>query len=96
MEVLNSTKDPDITKNAELHLRLLKTDLDLREINRLADEFEKKTGHRPTRMSELAQAGFLRGQPLDSAGYPYVLGEGGKAELNLNSPLLEEKLLNKK
>jgi hypothetical protein len=47
-------------------------------------------------MSELVQAGFLRGQPLDSAGYPYLLGEGGKAELSLNSPLLEEKLLNKK
>lgn len=96
MEVLNSTKDPAIKKNAELHLRLLKTDLDTREIDRLADEFEKKAGQRATRMSELVQAGFLRGQPLDSAGYPYVLGEGGKAELNLNSPLLEEKLLNKK
>jgi hypothetical protein len=24
-----------------------------------------------------------------------VIGEGGKAELNLNSPMLEEKLMNK-
>jgi hypothetical protein len=33
--------------------------------------------------------------PGDLDGYPYVLGEGGKAELNLNSPMLEEKLMNK-
>jgi hypothetical protein len=46
-------------------------------------------------MSELVQAGLLSQLPGDPDGYPYVLGEGGKAELNLNSPMLEEKLMNK-
>ncbi len=46
-------------------------------------------------MSELVQAGLLPRIPSDPDGYPYVLGEGGKAELNLDSPMLEEKLMNK-
>jgi hypothetical protein len=93
--VLQTTTDPAIKKNAESHLRVLKADLDIRELNRLADEYQKKVGHRPARISDLVQAGFLRGAPTDADGYPYVLDEDGKADLNLNSPLLEEKLLNK-
>jgi len=30
-----------------------------------------------------------------SGRVPLCMGEGGKAELNLNSPMLEEKLMNK-
>jgi len=70
-------------------------DLDLRELNRLADEYERRSKRRATKMSELVQAGLLPQLPGDPDGYPYVLGEGGKAELNLNSPMLEEKLMNK-
>ena len=61
----------------------------------MADEYERRTGRRATKMSELVQAGLLTGSARRSEGYPYVLGEGGKAELNLNSPMLEEKLMNK-
>ena len=95
LEVYQTTKDPQIKKNAELHLRLVKVDLELRELNRLADEYERRTGRRATKMSELVQGGLLPRAPGDPQGYPYVLGEGGKAELNLNSPMLEEKLMNK-
>jgi tetratricopeptide (TPR) repeat protein len=91
-QVYETTTDPQIKKNAEEHLKLMRVELDLKEINRLADEYEKKTGHRAARIGELAQAGLIRGVPRDPEGYPYVLGEGGKAELNLNSPLLEKKL----
>ena len=45
-------------------------------------------------MSELVEAGLLKKIPTDSDGFPYVVGTSGKAELNLNSPLLEEKLEN--
>jgi hypothetical protein len=71
-------------------------ELDLKEINRLADEYEKQNGRRATRIGELMQAGLIRGVAKDPDGYPYVLGEGGKAELNLNSPLLEQMLLEKR
>ena len=47
-------------------------------------------------MAELVQAGLLKEMPVDADGFPYVLGEGGKAELNLKSPLLEEKLMENK
>ncbi len=94
-EVFQTAQDPQIKKNAELHLRLVKVDLDLRQLNLLADEYERRTGRRATKMSELVLAGLLPRMPGDPDGYPYVLGEGGKAELNLNSPMLEEKLMNK-
>jgi len=94
-DIYQTAKEPQIKKNAELHLRLVKVDLDLRELNRLADEYERRTGRRATKMSELVQAGLLSQLPGDPYGYPYVLGEDGKAELNLNSPMLEEKLMNK-
>jgi tetratricopeptide (TPR) repeat protein len=94
-DVYQTAKEPQIKKNAELHLRLVKVDIDLRELNRVADEYERRTGRRPAKMSELVQAGLLSQLPGDPDGYPYVLGEGGKAELNLNSPMLEEKLMNK-
>jgi tetratricopeptide (TPR) repeat protein len=94
-DVYQTAKEPQIKKNAELHLRLVKVDLDMRQLNRLADEYERRTGRRATKMNELVQAGLLSQLPGDPDGYPYVLGEGGKAELNLNSPMLEEKLMNK-
>jgi tetratricopeptide (TPR) repeat protein len=94
-DVYQTTKDPQIKKNAELHLRLVKVDLDLRQLDELANEYERRTGRRATKMSELVQAGLLPRMPGDPDGYPYVIGEGGKAELNLNSPMLEEKLMNK-
>ena len=95
LQVYQTTTDPMVKENAELHLKLMKVELDLKEINRLADEYQAQTGHRATKISELAQAGLLKEVPSDPEGYPYVLGEGGKAELNLDSPMLEKQLLEK-
>ena len=93
-QVYETTTDEDIRKNAESHLRSLKVDLDLLELDRLLDEYEKQTGKRAKRISELVEAGLLKRVPIDSKGFPYVVGASGKAELNLNSPVLEEKLVN--
>jgi tetratricopeptide (TPR) repeat protein len=95
-QVYESTKDPMVKQNAEEHLKLMRVELDLKEMNRLADEYEKRIGRRATRISELTQAGLIKGVVRDPEGYPYVLGEGGKAELNLDSPLLERMLMEKK
>jgi hypothetical protein len=92
-QVYDTTTDDLIRKNAESHLRLLKVDLDLRALDQLLDEYEKQNGKRAQRMSELVEAGLLEKISTDSNGFPYVVGTSGKAELNLNSPLLEEKLL---
>lgn len=95
-QVYQSTKDAAVQKNAEEHLKLAKVELDLSEINRLAATFEQQSKRRATRINELIDAGLLKGFPRDPAGYPYVLGEDGKAQLNPRSPLLEKEQADKK
>ncbi len=96
MELYQSTKDKDVRKNAEEHLRMVKLQMDLRTLDRIADDYEKKTKQRAARINELTNAGLLSGQPLDPAGFPYVLGQTGRAEPNPRSPLREEWLKGKK
>jgi len=92
-EIYQSTKDADVKRNALLHLQLLKVEQDCRQLDALADEYQKRTGHRPARTSELVQAGLLKRLPADPRGYGYVFGPDGKAALNVDSPLLEQQLL---
>lgn len=93
LQVYQTTTDPMVKQNAEQHLKLMKVELDLKEIDRLADEYAKQAGHRATKMRELVQAGLLKDIPRDPEGYEYTFGDDGKAELNLNSPLLEKALM---
>jgi len=92
-EVYQTTKDPQVKENARSHLQLLRAEQDCKQLDALADEFQKRTDRRPGRMSELVQAGLLPRLPVDPMGYPYVFGPDGKAALNLDSPLLEQQLL---
>ncbi len=92
-DIYNSTADPTVKKNALLRLQLLKVREDCKQLNALADEYAKRFGKRPARMSAMVQAGLLRGIPGDPLGYAYVFDEDGKAELNLDSPLLEQQVL---
>jgi hypothetical protein len=95
-QVYDAAADPQIKKNADTHLKLVSAQMAMREIDRLAAEYEARTGKHATHLSELVQAGLLKGIPLDPEGHPYVLGEGGKAELSLDSPLMEQQVLQKK
>ena len=96
-QIYDTATDPEIKKNAETHLKLVSAQMALREINRLAVEYETQTGRHASHLRELVQAGLLKGIPLDPEGYPYVLGQDGKAELSLDSPLMEQQqLLDKK
>jgi tetratricopeptide (TPR) repeat protein len=92
-DIYETATDPLIKRNALVHLQLLRAKEDCRQLDMLADEYEKRFGRRPARTSEMVQAGLLRGLPMDPMGYAYVFGENGKAELNLDSPLLEQQLL---
>jgi hypothetical protein len=90
-EVAATAKDPQVKQNAIIHLKLLRVHEDCRQIDLLADAYEKRFGRRPTKVRELVQAGLLRGgAPVDPEGFAYVFGEDGKAQLDLDSPLLEE------
>ncbi|HEY2351296.1 MAG TPA: hypothetical protein VGH83_02215 [Candidatus Acidoferrum sp.] len=92
-DVYNTTKDAAVKENAQTHLQLLRAQEDCKQIDALADEYQKRFGRRPARISEMVQAGLLRGVPVDALGYPYTLSEEGKAELNLESPLLEKQVM---
>src|SRR6266446_8120136 len=92
-DIYESTPDPLVKKNAELHLRLLRVREDCKHLDALADEYAKRYAKRPTRMNELVWAGLLPGIPADPLGFAYIFSDEGKAELNLDSPLLEQQLL---
>jgi len=92
-DIYETTKDPEVKENAQMHLRLLRVQEDCKRLDALADEYAKRYGRRPERMNELVQAGLLRGIPVDPVGFAYEFSEEGKAELNLDSPLLEQQLL---
>jgi hypothetical protein len=94
-EVYQTTKDPQVKENALTHLQLLRVAQDCKQLDALADEFQKRTSRRPSRMGELVQAGLLPNLPVDPLGYAYDFGPDGKAELNLDSPLLETQLLHR-
>jgi tetratricopeptide (TPR) repeat protein len=96
LDIYQTTTDKEIRKNAEVHLRLVKAQMDLRNLDLAADEFAKKTRKPARSISDLVQAGLLPGQLLDPDGFPYVMGEDGKAELNPKSPLREDWLREKK
>lgn len=89
-QVYQTTSDPQVKKNAEEHLKSMTVQLELKKIDQVADQFEKRTGRPPTRMSELVEAGLLSKVPQDPEGYPFVIGAGGKAELNSSSPMVEK------
>ncbi len=88
-QVYDAAKEPQTKDNAELHLRLLRSQMDCRELDRLLDEYEKRTASPASKLGDLVQAGMLPGVPKDSRGFPYVLGQDGKAKLNPKSPLAD-------
>ena len=92
-DIYDSSADPSVKKNALMNMQLLRVKQDCRQLDALGDEYAKKYGKRPAHMSDLAQAGLLRGIPRDPLGFAYAFGEGGKAQLNLDSPLLEKQLM---
>ncbi len=92
-DVYDTATDPLIKENALNHLQLLQAQEDCKQIDALVNEYEKRFGRRPTRINELVRSGLLRGAPVDALGYPYTLSEEGKAEINLDSPLLEKQIM---
>ncbi len=92
-DIYDSTSDAMIKQNALQHMQMLQVKEDCKRLDALADEYAKRYGKRPGRMSEMVQAGMLRGIPGDPLGFAYVFSADGKAELNLESPLLEQQLL---
>ena len=85
-EVYNSTQDKSIRARAMDNLRGLRALEDERQLDQLAQQFKDRFGHFPARTAELLDAGMVRGNPVDPAGYPYILRAGRKAALDPKAP----------
>jgi tetratricopeptide (TPR) repeat protein len=72
-----STKEPQIQKNAVDHLKALRVDEDVTQLEKLVERYSHDHGQLPKSISELETAGYIRGTPIDPNGHPYrLMGEG--------------------
>src|SRR6266436_597499 len=95
-EIYDSASDPSIKKNAKIHLQLLRARTDCAHLNKIAAEYEKRSGHSPRSMRELVSAGLLPALVADPEGFVYTFDTEGKAQLNPASPLFKEQSINQK
>lgn len=87
-ELYETSKNENIRKLALKNLRGLKAEQDESELNALADQYRERFGRYPSSFAEMRDRGFLRGIPLDPAGYPYVLGPDGRTSLDPHSTVM--------
>jgi hypothetical protein len=73
----SSSNDPDIRRNALEHLRAIRVDEDVTNLQSAITRFGERTGRLPTSISELAAAEHLPGVPVDPDGHPYKLTPRG-------------------
>ncbi|MGO9864422.1 MAG: tetratricopeptide repeat protein [Terriglobales bacterium] len=77
----DSTEDALIRKNAVAHLRALKADEDVTELEKIVARYQELTGSLPPNFNALIASAMLRGVPLDPGGKPYKLLPDGRIEL---------------
>lgn len=77
----SSTQDELIRKNAIAHLRALKVDEDITELEKIVASYREKMGRPPSTVSALIAERMLRGVPVDPDGNPYLLMADGRIEL---------------
>ena len=95
-EIYNSTNEPTIKKNAQIHLQLLRARADCEQLDKIAAEFAQRSGHKPRTVRELVNAGLLPALPVDAEGFAYSFDAQGKAQLNPASPLAKQQAIQKK
>ena len=89
-EVYESSTDEALKENARINLQLLRSDEDIDQLNQLAEQFTLRAVRPPRAMKEIVEAGMIGGEPLDPAGYAYVMGSDGKAHISQKSPLFKQ------
>jgi hypothetical protein len=87
-EVYNTTQDQLIRNRALQHLKAIQANLDIQHLNEASEAYATKLGHFPATIRELQEAGFVRGDPKDPEGYPYVMGQHGVPQLDPQSPVV--------
>ena len=90
LELYESSKDRNVRKAAMKELRALKAQEDEQHLDELIQQYRKKFGHYPASTKEMVAAGLLPGVPVDTVGFPYVIGPDGKSHLSPDSPVEPE------
>ena len=75
-----STHDSFVRANAIEHLRAIKVDEDITNLQAAVTRFGERTGRLPVSMAELTGAEHLR-LPVDPDGHPYKLAPDGRIEV---------------
>ena len=78
---LESSHEATIRNNAIEHLRSLRVDEDVTELQAAVARFEQANGRLPISMWEVAAAEHLRGIPVDPEGNPYELTIDGEVRV---------------
>ncbi|HYA97513.1 MAG TPA: hypothetical protein VEH49_05420, partial [Methylomirabilota bacterium] len=86
-DILRTTTNPMIRKNAERQLKILRAEEDCDRLNEVIAAFTARFKRPPRALDELVASGLLPAVPVDPEGYPYVLGPDGKAAIHPKSPL---------
>jgi hypothetical protein len=89
-ELYESTKDPNVRKNAFEKLRGLKAQDDEMHLDELVEDYRKRFGHYPASTKDMRDAGLLNGIPVDPDGLPYRIGPDGKTHLDPRSTVVIE------
>ncbi len=77
-----------IRENAKLHLQILDSQDLADRLTALVAELERRTGHRPARLSDLRAAGLWRGPLVDASGTPFGYDAGeGRVFIETRSPM---------
>jgi len=78
--VYDTNSDKMIRENALRHLKALRYDEIIEQVEQRVKLAGQKLGHTPTGWEELVRAGYLRGVPADPNGRPLVLMPDGRVQ----------------
>jgi len=76
-----TSTDKDIQRNAVDHLRALRVDEDVTQLEKLASLYRERTGRLAGNMGDLVKAGLLKDVPADPTGQAYRLMPDGRVEV---------------
>lgn len=77
-KMYDSSDDPIVRQAAEAHLIGLNMDDQIQALQGIVDRYREKTGKPPKSFRQLAEEGWIPGQPLDPAGFPYHISSDGR------------------
>jgi len=76
-----TSTDKDIQRNAVDHLRALRVDEDVTQLEKLVSLYRERTGRLPGTVGDLVKTGLIGGVPADPTGQPYKLMPDGRLEV---------------